>query len=653
MGLWVATEFTAYAFDYSVYLGSAIFALSKPVREILLSLVLIFVFSFGYITYKHKLKPSIYSICLWEIAIIFLVAALFPIYNPLEYFLWLFEYGDITSSWIWYTSVSIIFISAALSILFYFILIRKNPRANSDIHGSAEFANPTEVKATGLLDTDNDNAIYVGAWQPSKDALIQYLRYTGESNVGVFAPPRSGKGGGIIIPSLLSFSGNSAVLDLRLENFYRTAGYRKSIGHTIIKLDFTCTDESAAKLNPLLEIRKGINEIRDVQNIVDIIADPDGKGRSDHWTDTANDLLVSVILHVLYVESDKSLTGVRNFMSNINLTEEQLFKMMLTTIHDPDGLCRFVDPQTEKPTRTHPLVAAGARDMLNRSEGERNGVISTLKRFLKLYRDPIIANNTRTSDFKWSDFLDPNKRTTIYINMPPPDKNRLRPLIRLVINQMLGRMTETWIPPDQKNPNAAPTLLVMDEFPQLGYLQFFENALAYTAGYGLRTLLICQDLSQLYSAYGQHQSITSSCDLLSVYAPNKLETAQYLSKMLGSKTVTREQINYSGNSTSTTLNHINTSEQDYKRELLTPDELMRLPFDESLIFKTNHKTIHGKKVMYWHDPVFNNRSKISPPLISDKSLVTHDWNYVQKHSVSESSVVKEEPMDTDDNFDLL
>jgi type IV secretion system protein VirD4 len=174
-----------------------------------------------------------------------------------------------------------------------------------------------------------------------------------------------------------------------------------------------------------------------------------------------------------------------------------------------------------------------------------------------------------------------------------------------------------------------PILLVMDEFPQLGRLPFFESALAYTAGYGLRTLLVCQDLSQVYSEYGQHQSITSSCDIITIYAPNKLETAQYFSNMLGSTTITQAQTNYSGSRFSPALTHINTSEQDYKRALLTPDELMRIPFEQSIIFKTGHRPIKGTKVMYWQDPVFLQRTKMPAPGDCDKSPVTHAWNYAK------------------------
>lgn len=659
MSIVMAAEFTAFALHYSPHLGKPIFQANKITQYFFLTLGLVLLLLSVYIGHKfHSIyKKTIYV--LLAISLLFCGLAFLKIYNPFLYFFWVFEWSDLTPSWIWWISVSFIITGSILSIIAYKNFIHRQPKKISDIHGSAQFADFEDVKKTGLLETESLYAIYVGAWQSGLNQPIHYLRHTGEGHAAVFAPSRSGKGTAIIIPNLLSYQGNVFVLDLKLENYHYTSGYRKSLGQSILKIDFTCTDGTAACFNPLLEVRKGIHEIKDIQNIVDMIADPDGKGRSDHWTETANDLMVAVILHVLYVEPDKSLTGVRNFMSPIGLNEKGLFEMMLNTIHDPDGVYGWKNPQTGQPVKTHPVVAASARDMLSRGEGERTGIPSTLKRFLKLYRDPIIAKNTSTSDFKLAHLLDPQKRMSIYINMPPPDNTRLRPLLRLFINQMLGRLTETWVPRDKRHQTVAPTLLIMDEFPQLGYLKSFESSLAYTAGYGLRTLLICQDLSQIYDAYGNHESITSNSEVLTIYAPNKLETAKHFSQMLGEQTVAKNQTNYSGHRTSPTLSHINTSEHEYKRALFTPDELRRLPFDESIIFKTGHRPIHGKKVMYMQDPVFYERSKIPPIEISDKILFDHGWNYIQKYQSQASMQNSSETLsdthgeDSDENFDLL
>jgi type IV secretion system protein VirD4 len=81
---------------------------------------------------------------------------------------------------------------------------------------------------------------------------------------------------------------------------------------------------------------------------------------------------------------------------------------------------------------------------------------------------------------------------------------------------------------------------MLDEFPTLGKLDIFQESLAFIAGYGLKAFIITQDLSQIYAAYGKNESIISNCHLRIAYAPNKAETQELLSKMLGTATVNNE-----------------------------------------------------------------------------------------------------------------
>ena len=257
---------------------------------------------------------------------------------------------------------------------------------------------------------------------------LHYLRFAGPEHIFAYAPTRSGKGVGLVIPTLLSYMGSMIISDFKGENWQITAGWRKSVGHTVLKFDPTSIDGKSARFNPLLEVRPGIHEVRDVQNIVDIISDPLGLGKSDHWTNSANDVLVSLILHVLYAEKNKSLAGVREFISNPNCSETELFESMLTTQHDPERKYQWIDPHTGEVTETHPVVAAGSKDMLNKSNEERSGIMSSLKTLMKLYRDPIIAQNTNHSDFRISDLVYGKNPCSLYLVIPPGDINRTMPL---------------------------------------------------------------------------------------------------------------------------------------------------------------------------------------------------------------------------------
>jgi type IV secretion system protein VirD4 len=173
-------------------------------------------------------------------------------------------------------------------------------------------------------------------------------------------------------------------------------------------------------------------------------------------------------------------------------------------------------------------------------------------------------------------------------------------------------------------------LLLLDEFPALGKLPIFEEALAHFAGYGLKAYLIAQDLSQLTAAYGQHEAIVSNCHIKVAYAPNRIETAELLSKMTGTATVVKRVVGTSGKRFSLVLSQVNETIQEFSRPLLTPDECMRLPGPEKdedgmvtkagdlLVFAAGRAPIYGRQILYFKDPTFSARSRISAPLASDR-----------------------------------
>lgn len=94
------------------------------------------------------------------------------------------------------------------------------------------------------------------------------------------------------------------------------------------------------------------------------------------------------------------------------------------------------------------------------------------------------------------------------------------------------------------------------------------------------------------------------------YAPNKIETAELLSKMTGQATVSQEQRSFSGTRLSVLLNNVSTSTQVVQRALLTPDETMRLPDTDALIFVAGSKPIYSKKIRYYEDPMLSKRQRL-------------------------------------------
>lgn len=462
-------------------------------------------------------------------------------------------------------------------------------------YGSSRWACRREIETAGLF---RPAGVFLGR------VRAQYLRHDGPEHVMAFAPTRSGKGVGLVIPTLLSWTGSAVIHDIKGENWQLTAGWREKFSHCLL---FNPTDIRSARYNPLLEVRKGPDEVRDVQNIADILVDPEGAlERRSHWEKTSHSLLVGAILHVLYAEPEKTLASVATFLSDPRRSFAHTLRRMMGTNH----LGTTDHPQV------HPVVASAAREVLNKSENERSGVLSTAMSFLGLYRDPTIAATTSACDWRIADLVDAERPVSLYLVVPPSDISRTKPLVRLVLNQIGRRLTERLEGDPGKRRNHQ-LLMMLDEFPALGRLDFFETALAFMAGYGIRAYLIAQSLNQISKAYGENNAILDNCHVRIAFSSNDERTAKRISDALGTATELRAQRNYAGHRLSPWLGHVMVSRQETARPLLTPGEVMQLPPADELVLVSGLPPIRGKKLRYYEDRNFTERVFGAPVLSED------------------------------------
>ena len=467
--------------------------------------------------------------------------------------------------------------------------------------GSSKWATDKDLKTAGLFEA---KGVFIGRTEDN------YIRHDGPEHVMTFAPTRSGKGVGLVIPTLLSWPHSAVIHDIKGENWTLTSGWRSSFSHCLL---FDPTNPASAKYNPLLEVRKGRNEVRDIQNIADILVDPEGAlERRTHWEKTGHALLVGAILHVLYTDPEKTLSRVAVFLSDPARSFEQTLRIMMSTNHlgCGDAATPSRDGENANAASVHPVVAQAARELLNKSENERSGVLSTAMSFLGLYRDPTVAEVTSKCDWRIDDLISGDKPISLYLVVPPSDISRTKPLMRLILNQIGRRLTEKL--DDDIDGNARrQVLLMLDEFPALGRLDFFESALAFMAGYGLRAFLIAQSLNQIEKAYGPNNSILDNCHVRVAFATNDERTAKRISDALGSTTEMRAMRNYAGHRLAPWLSHVMVSRQETARQLLTPGEVMQLPADEEVVLISGTAPIRAKKIRYYADQNFKRR--VSPP----------------------------------------
>ena len=507
-----------------------------------------------------------------------------PVYLPPAFFWWWFGF-DAYAHDIFVTGG---FIAGAGGVAAFAVAIamsvwRAREVKRATTYGSARWADGSEIGKAGLLHPDG---VLLGRWHGA------YLRHHGPEHVLCFAPTRSGKGVGLVVPTLLTWPGSAIVHDIKGENWTLTAGWRGRFGRVML---FDPTNLQSSAYNPLLEVRRGEWEVRDVQNIADVLVDPEGAlEKRNHWEKTSHSLLVGTILHVLYAEKDKTLAGVASFLSDPRRPIEKTLRAMMTTPH-----------LGEK--GVHPVVASAARELLNKSENERSGVLSTAMSFLGLYRDPVVAAVTRRCDWRIRDLVEAKHPVTLYLVVPPSDISRTKPLVRLILNQIGRRLTEEL----ENKQRRHRLLLMLDEFPALGRLDFFESALAFMAGYGLKSFLIAQSLNQIEKAYGQNNSILDNCHVRVSFATNDERTAKRVSDALGMATEIRAMKNYAGSRLSPWLGHLMISRQETARPLLTPGEIMQLSPDDEIVMISGSAPVRAKKVRYYEDPELAGR--ILPP----------------------------------------
>lgn len=519
---------------------------------------------------------------------------------------------------------------------------------NAKLHGSAHWATRKEIEALSYF---SGKGVYVGGWYDEKKKQQYYLRHNGPEHILTFAPTRSGKGVGLILPTLLSWPGSSIVLDIKGENWALTAGWRKEQGHKVFRFAPDDASGAGACYNPLEEIRMDRLEcIQDVQGMAQMMCDPEGKGMDDHWTKAAFAFFSGIILHCIitvraYKNRPANLNDLVLMMSSEGKSTKDLLQEMMNEDHGALLQEIYPDIAPEVGIACHTFVASSAQEMDSKADNEASGVLSSALVNLALYRDPIVTMNISKSDFHLHDLMNNEDPVDLFLVLSPATIDRVKPLVRLMIDQIIRHICATMEFKDGASVASYKhrCLLLFDEFTSFGKIQIIEKAIAYIAGYGGKMYLICQDTKQLDNSYGKDNALMANCHVRIAYAPNHPETADLLSKMTGQTTVVEKKVSISGGKGGSSRS---TSISETARPLLTPDECMRLPGAQKnaegkvtapgdmLIFTAGNSPIYGRQILYFLDPTFSKRSKIPAPGISPKfpAGITDSF-YYPRHEV--------------------
>lgn len=598
----------------------------------------------------------------------------FALYQPLEWVQWGLRYGDVpvlksnVQKLLFIAAFSEVAIMIAGGLLSY--RLARYSKGMEGLHGTAHFAEYRDVDKTGFVDTGKYKAqgVVVGSvmldwrkrvvhphhpkfarryepvmerqglkkihkrdkygrlmFQPRKSVVksVSIMRDGTNTHLFAFCPTRSGKGVGMVIPTLLTWRHSVMVNDPKGEAFALTAGFRQSAGNLIIKFEPACTDGTGACWNPLAEIRTfTLHDVADAQMIMSMACDPKGKGLDDYFDKAGYEFLTALALHIRYTSKDGdqgSLAGCASFLGDPNWdSDRQMYQEMINTQHDPEGVMGWTD-SLGKPTKTHPMIANSAKTMLNKEDKDRSGVLSTAKSLLSLYLDPIVANNTNRSDFLVRDLMTHERPVSLYFVVKPNDMERMTPLTRLFYAIFIRRnAAEMEFSGGGTVANYShQMLMIIDEATSLQKLPILQEALGYVAGYGIRMFFLVQDIVQIEELYGDKQSFDSGAETRVAYAPNKIETAEKLARMSGKTTVVEEMANKSQSMFGIKGGNVSVNNTKTARDLMTADEILALDDQDMVLFVKGKPPIYGRKAFFYENPTLVGRSMMPPPAKSD------------------------------------
>lgn len=554
----------------------------------------------------------------------------YPLYYPWQYINWTLnnikheEMGPYLSR-----AMRPFVLFALLAIVIYTVItyFRGFKQIAENVFGTARWGTKKDLVKDGLL--DNANGIVFGQLS---DAKIQATlnKKTGSvglklkkpskviSSVGITncllaAPTRSGKGVSTVIPTLNSYGGSVIVLDFKGENFDRTSGYRSSLGKVY---RYAPVSEIGHAFNPLMEIPGNKDAYGYANMIADTILTPQagkagGDANSEHFREAGIAFLTGVILHVLCSDyPNKTMPGLKSFLSALNpedpADDTYTLNQMINGVHCNQDI--------------HERVVTAAADQLKRPDRERQSVLSTVQKSLRVFEDPRVVDASQRHDFYIDEFEKTDKPISLYLTLPYAHMSRLAPLIRLFIMILIRKFTDGETQHDERKLKV-PLLIVLDEFDKLGKFSELQESMGILAGYGIHFLLIIQSPNQLIDIYGKNHQFFAHCKNILLFAPGEIESGKTCSEMIGKESIWKASTSNSGSRFSVGLDNINISGGEQERNLINPDEVMKLPADQLIILTQGRPPYIAKKCVYYEQEPFKKRASTGPAFKTKKEAL--------------------------------
>jgi type IV secretion system protein VirD4 len=411
------------------------------------------------------------------------------------------------------------------------------------------------------------------------------LRYDGEAHVLTLAPTGAGKGIGCVIPNLLVYPGSVLVTDPKGENYEVTAARRRQMGQRVLALDPFGLVGGAACFNPLDALDPAspgvVDDAAALAELL-VVREPRESAESLFWAEEAKALLAGLMLHIVSSEPPQRrvLATAWEYLSLPGRSLTRLWTSM------------------EKSLALHGAVARAGARLRQKADRVRSGILAQAQSQTHFLESPQLAAAMQRSTFTFSELK--TGRLSLYLIVPPDRIESCRRWLRLIVGCALQAVMRT------HSPRARPgerVLFLLDEFPALGRMPPLERAVALARGYGALCWLLAQDLTQLEMLYpGSWSTFVANAGVVQAFGTNDVETATYLSTMLGTTTAHAVHATHSVASGAMPWSTGDARESwtasQHARALLTPDEIRRLDPTTALILRPGHDPVRVRRLDY-------------------------------------------------------
>jgi type IV secretion system protein VirD4 len=476
------------------------------------------------------------------------------------------------------------------------LLPRRRP-----LHGEARFATRREIAAAGLL---GDQGIILGR------IGRRCLMLRGQQGVVLAAPPRAGKGVGVVIPNLLNWPDSLICVDIKRENWTLTAGFRAHSGQACFLFDPFAEDGRTARWNPFFYVSPDPSKrVNDLQRIAEMLY-PDPPNVDPFWTASARSLFLGIALYLFETPSMPKTIGevLRQGMAS----DDEGFGHHWKRVIEGRGKGKFP---------LSPQCARALCDVIDLAPVTASSIRKTFTSRLDLWLNPILDAATSGNDFDLRDLR--RRLMSIYVGVNPDDLHRLRPVLSLFFQQAIGLQTRAL--PEHDPTLKHQVLMMLDEFAALGRIPIIAESVSYLPGYNVRVVLVIHTPAQLREVYGMNGAETMLKSLAAriVFAPKDYPDAREISDELGVTTVRARTVSKPlfdwGDSKGRRSRSMSVSEQ--RRPLLLPQEVKALGSRQAIIFYEGLWPIRCKKLRYFEDGRFRARL-LPPPVVAPAPAVT-------------------------------